>query len=114
MTYGDLVAAADRRRPISGGKRYGRFAILDHDASTVVALLAGASIAGAEPCVYPPTDDGAVLGELAERFDHDGRRDRPEPDLTEQPGAGRSRRPAGPAARTTAERAGRAANRCSS
>lgn len=70
VSYGALaesargVAAALRDRGIS------RFAVADHRASTVVALLAGASLAGAEACLYPPEDAQGITA-LLERFDHD-------------------------------------------
>jgi acyl-CoA synthetase (AMP-forming)/AMP-acid ligase II len=47
-----------------------RFGIVEQDAGTVIALLAGASLAGAEACVYPPVDVGEPAAELAARFDH--------------------------------------------
>jgi acyl-CoA synthetase (AMP-forming)/AMP-acid ligase II len=47
-----------------------RFALVDHEADTVVALLAGASAVGAEACQYPPAEVDE-LAELVGRFDHD-------------------------------------------
>lgn len=63
-TRAEAVAAGLLERGIT------RFAILDHDAATVVSLLAGAALAGAEACQYPPSDDPHEVHELAERFDH--------------------------------------------
>jgi acyl-CoA synthetase (AMP-forming)/AMP-acid ligase II len=71
LPYGNLSA---RARAVAAGlvrRRVERFAILDHDAATVVALLAGASLAGAEACQYPPTDDVVEILGLADRFDHE-------------------------------------------
>ncbi len=76
-TYGELAATAER---VAAGLTAGgitRFAIADHDAATVAALFAGASLAGAEACQYPPlgqvppsADDAQAVAELAARFDH--------------------------------------------
>jgi acyl-CoA synthetase (AMP-forming)/AMP-acid ligase II len=70
-SYAELVARADGIA--AGLLRHGieRFGVLDHDAPTVLAVLAGASLAGAQACQYPPTDDPAEIAALAERFDHD-------------------------------------------
>jgi acyl-CoA synthetase (AMP-forming)/AMP-acid ligase II len=68
--YGELLA---RAQAIAAGlteRGITRFAVLDHDAATVAALLAGASLAGAEACQYPPTQDAAAVAALAERFEH--------------------------------------------
>jgi acyl-CoA synthetase (AMP-forming)/AMP-acid ligase II len=69
-TYGELV---ERAASIAAGlveRGITRFAVLDHDAVTVAALLAGASLAGAEACQYPPADEPAEVRALTERFDH--------------------------------------------
>lgn len=69
-TYGDLLVAA--RSVAANLRRTGveRFAIRDPDPRTVVALLAGASLVGAEACVYPPTAPVDMVADLAHRFDH--------------------------------------------
>jgi acyl-CoA synthetase (AMP-forming)/AMP-acid ligase II len=61
-TYGELldgarrVAASLRRRGIE------RFAVVEPDAAWVIRLLAGAALAGAEPCQYQPdTDPGEFV-----------------------------------------------------
>ncbi|MDT4945784.1 MAG: hypothetical protein QOH14_2517 [Pseudonocardiales bacterium] len=69
-TYGELLARAEAIAAGLTERRIARFAVLDHDAATVVALLAGASLAGAEACQYAPTGDPAAVAALAERFDH--------------------------------------------
>jgi acyl-CoA synthetase (AMP-forming)/AMP-acid ligase II len=66
-SYGELTSRAESIAAGLQERSIHRFAILDHDAATVVALLAGASLAGAEACQYPPTEDPL---ELAARFDH--------------------------------------------
>jgi acyl-CoA synthetase (AMP-forming)/AMP-acid ligase II len=52
--YGELLA--DARRVASALRRRGvtRFAVVEHDAGWVLRLLAGAALAGAEPCQYRP------------------------------------------------------------
>jgi acyl-CoA synthetase (AMP-forming)/AMP-acid ligase II len=70
-TYGELVERAEAVATGLVTRGITRFAVLDSDAATVIALLAGASLAGAEACQYPPTDDPAEVAELAGRFDHD-------------------------------------------
>jgi acyl-CoA synthetase (AMP-forming)/AMP-acid ligase II len=69
-TYADLVA--DARRVAAALRREGitRFAVVDHEASVVVPLVAGAALAGVEVCQYPPVDPAEVADLLA-RFDHD-------------------------------------------
>ncbi|MEO6884867.1 MAG: AMP-binding protein, partial [Jatrophihabitantaceae bacterium] len=70
-TYGELVARAESVANALLQQGIGRFAVLDHDAATVVALLAGASLGGVEACQFPPSasDDSTELAGLAERFD---------------------------------------------
>jgi acyl-CoA synthetase (AMP-forming)/AMP-acid ligase II len=71
ITYGELV---DRTHAIAAAldeRRVKRFAILDHDAATAIALLAAASLIGAEACLYPPTDSADEIVRLAGRFQHD-------------------------------------------
>src|SRR4051812_45044 len=68
--YGDLVAFAESAAAYLGDNDIRRFAVLDYDATDVVALLAGASLAGAEACLYPPIEDADALADLAARFDH--------------------------------------------
>jgi acyl-CoA synthetase (AMP-forming)/AMP-acid ligase II len=70
-TYGDLVERAGSIAASLVERGVTRFGVLDHDAATVATLLAGASLAGAEACQYPPTDDLAEVAALAARFDHD-------------------------------------------
>ena len=70
-SYGELlddarqVAGALRRRGVS------RFAVAEPDAAWVLRLLAGAALAGAEPCQYQPDTDAAALAREAEALGHD-------------------------------------------
>jgi len=70
VSYPELLAAASSVAAALAAVDVRRFAIVDHDAITVLALLAGAAAAGAEACVYSPAEDPDVPLELAERFDH--------------------------------------------
>ncbi|HEX3333886.1 MAG TPA: class I adenylate-forming enzyme family protein [Acidimicrobiales bacterium] len=69
-TYGELcdgarrVATALRRRGIA------RFAVVEPDAAWVLRLLAGAALAGAEPCQYQPDTDAAEFADHAALLDH--------------------------------------------
>jgi acyl-CoA synthetase (AMP-forming)/AMP-acid ligase II len=67
--YAELVRRAESAAAALAGVP--RLAVLDHDAATVLTLLAGASLSGTEVTQYPPTDDPAEVGALAERFGHD-------------------------------------------
>ena len=60
-SYGELLD--DARRVAAGLQRRGltRFAVAEPDAAWVLRLLAGAALAGAEPCQYQPDTDAAVL-----------------------------------------------------
>src|SRR4051794_26026866 len=71
-TYGDLRAAAGRVAAGLNARRVTRFAILEPDARRILELLAGAALAGSEPCQYQPdmdpvevADQGAALGHEA-------------------------------------------------
>jgi acyl-CoA synthetase (AMP-forming)/AMP-acid ligase II len=70
VTYRELAARAAAVAAALAQREITRFAVLDHDAATVAALLAGAALAGAEACQYPPIDDLTELAALIERFDH--------------------------------------------
>lgn len=70
VTYGELVSAAESAAAVLRREGVDRFAVVDHEAEPVVALLAGASVAGAEACLYPPVEADEIAA-LLERFDHD-------------------------------------------
>ncbi|HEY1828207.1 MAG TPA: class I adenylate-forming enzyme family protein, partial [Acidimicrobiales bacterium] len=69
-TYGDLLAQAEATAAYLHAHHIERFGILDYDAAHLIALLAGAALAGAEPCMFPPLETPAELDEQAARFDH--------------------------------------------
>jgi acyl-CoA synthetase (AMP-forming)/AMP-acid ligase II len=82
-TYGSLLARAEAIAGALVAQRIARFGLaLDHPAD-VVAVLAGASLAGSEACQYPPVEDAEVIGSLADRLDHQVL-------LTDRPGLGGS------------------------
>lgn len=58
------VATALRRRDIT------RFAIVEPDAGWVLRLLAGAALAGVEPCQYQPDTDPAEFADHSSMLDH--------------------------------------------
>src|SRR5580704_6258497 len=65
-TYGELIE--DARRVATALRRRGitRFAVVEPDAAWVIRLLAGAALAGAEPCQYQPdTDPNEVAAQTA-------------------------------------------------
>ena len=70
-SYGELLD--DARRVAAGLQRRGltRFAVAEPDAAWVVRLLAGAALAGAEPCQYQPDTDAAVLRAETAALKHD-------------------------------------------
>ena len=69
-TYGELVG--DARRVATALRRRGvtRFAVVEPDAAWVLRLLAGAALAGAEPCQYQPDTDPAEFADHAALLDH--------------------------------------------
>jgi acyl-CoA synthetase (AMP-forming)/AMP-acid ligase II len=69
-TYGELLDGA--RRVATGLRRRGitRFAVVEPDAGWVLRLLAGAALAGAEPCQYQPDTDPAEFADHAAMVDH--------------------------------------------
>lgn len=67
-SYGDLRERAHAVAAELGRRGITRFAVLDHDAADVLALLGGASAARAEACLLPPAETDDVL-DLLRRFD---------------------------------------------
>lgn len=70
-TYAEVLAAA---RNVAGAlveRGITRFAVVEEDAARLVPLLAGAALAGAEPCQYQPDTDAAEFGEHAAQLGHD-------------------------------------------
>lgn len=70
-TYGALLTNAEAFAAYLTAVGVARFGVLSYDADDVVAILAGASLAGAEACLYPVIESPERLAEYAERFDHD-------------------------------------------
>lgn len=70
-SYGELLD--DARRVAAGLQRRGltRFAVAEPDAAWVLRLLAGAALAGAEPCQYQPDTDATVLRAETAALKHD-------------------------------------------
>lgn len=71
LTYGELLT---RARSVAEGLRSRgivRFAVLEPDAAQLLSLLSGASLAGVEACVYPPTASAEMVDDFMDRFDHD-------------------------------------------
>jgi acyl-CoA synthetase (AMP-forming)/AMP-acid ligase II len=70
-SYGDLLD--DARRVAAGLQRRGltRFAVAEPDAAWVLRILAGAALAGAEPCQYQPDTDAAMLRVETAALKHD-------------------------------------------
>jgi acyl-CoA synthetase (AMP-forming)/AMP-acid ligase II len=70
-TYGELVA--DARRIADGLARRGieRFALVEPDAAWVLRLLAGAALAGVEPCQYQADIAPSDLAAQAEALGHE-------------------------------------------
>ena len=70
LSYGALLD--DARRIAAELQRLGvtRFAVLESDAAWVIRLLAGAAIAGAEPCQYQPDTAPGEFAEQARALGH--------------------------------------------
>ncbi len=98
VTYAELELAARATAGELHRRQIARFAILDSRPAVVLPLLAGASLAGVEACVYPPTADAELVGDLTTRFEHDfvvtGLPDLPGPYTVQPPDALMIGRPA--------------------
>lgn len=70
VSYGELVRAAENAAAALSREGISRFAVAEHEAEPVVALMAAASAAGAEACLYPPSEPEEIE-RLLDRFDHD-------------------------------------------
>ena len=69
-TYGELAAQAESVAAYLRAGTIERFGILDYDAAHLLALLAGAALAGAEPCMFPPIETAEEFDAQAARFEH--------------------------------------------
>lgn len=70
-SYADLLESARRIAAELTRRDVRRFSIVEPDPVAVIPLLAGASRAGAEACIYPPTATSEAVAELLDRFDHE-------------------------------------------
>lgn len=70
-SYGDLLAAARRVAAALRADGIARFAIVESDARRILQLLAGAALAGSEPCQYQADIAPAELADQAAALGHD-------------------------------------------
>lgn len=70
-TYAEVHAAARNVAAALVDRGITRFAVVEEDAARLVPLLAGAALAGAEPCQYQPDTDAAEFREHAAQLGHD-------------------------------------------
>jgi len=70
LTWAELLGEARGVAGALADRQIARFAIVEHDAGIVMALLAGAALAGAEPCQFQPDTDAAELAAQLTQFDH--------------------------------------------
>jgi acyl-CoA synthetase (AMP-forming)/AMP-acid ligase II len=86
VTYGDLLGQSRRVSRALRQRGIRQFAVVEPDAAWVIRLLAGAALAGAEPCQYQPDTDSNELAVQMAALGHSvivSRRD----DLSCVPGA---------------------------
>ena len=69
-SYADLLERACRVGNALRRRNVRRFALAETDAATVIAVLAGAALAGAEPCQYQPDTDARDLCAEADALGH--------------------------------------------
>ncbi len=69
-TYGALLARADGLAATLVAEHLDRFGCRVDEPADLIALLAGASAVGAEPCVYPATLDADAVAALSARLEH--------------------------------------------
>lgn len=70
-TYAEVLAAARNVAAALVERGITRFAVVEEDAARLVPLLAGAALAGAEPCQYQPDTDPAEFAGHAAQLGHD-------------------------------------------
>jgi acyl-CoA synthetase (AMP-forming)/AMP-acid ligase II len=71
VTYAELARRAEAAAAVLLDRGIERFAILEPDPAAVWALLAGASLVGAEACVYPLAASDDVVTSLRTRLKHE-------------------------------------------
>jgi acyl-CoA synthetase (AMP-forming)/AMP-acid ligase II len=69
-SYGQLLEDSRRVAAALQGRGVTRFAVAEPDAAWVLRLLAGAALAGAEPCQYQPDTDARALADEADALGH--------------------------------------------
>jgi acyl-CoA synthetase (AMP-forming)/AMP-acid ligase II len=69
-SYGELLHDARRVAAALQGRNITRFAIVEPDAAWVIRLLAGAALAGAEPCQYQADIEALEFEEQARALGH--------------------------------------------
>ncbi|MDQ6523340.1 fatty acid--CoA ligase family protein [Nocardioides sp. LHD-245] len=69
VSYGELLAMAERAATGLAALGAERIALADHEAAPVVAMMAAAASTGVEVCLLPPDEAEQVL-DLVVRFDH--------------------------------------------
>ncbi len=70
-TYAELLDDARRVAATLDERGLRRFAVVEHDAALILAILAGAALVGAEACQYPPDIDAGQFHEQAQGLGHD-------------------------------------------
>jgi len=70
-SYAELLDDARRVAASLQERGLRRFAVVEHDAALILALLAGAALAGAEACQYPPDIEAGQFREQAQGLGHD-------------------------------------------
>lgn len=70
VTYAELLEWAESAAANLAQRGITRFAINDDEPARVLAVLAGASLAGVEACVYPLAATPEAVADHRERFDH--------------------------------------------
>lgn len=71
LTYGDLLADAQRVAAAFDARSITRVAIVEADAAWVIRLLAGAALAGVESCQYQPDTPVPKLATYLDALEHD-------------------------------------------
>jgi acyl-CoA synthetase (AMP-forming)/AMP-acid ligase II len=71
MDFATLLARAERAAAELNRRGIERFGILDDSPATVWALLAAASLSGAEACVYPTAANDEMVDQLRDRMKHE-------------------------------------------
>lgn len=71
VTFGDLFDLASRAATALRDRGIDRFAVVHADSVAAVVLMAGASLAGSEACLYAPDASVEAVADLLVRMDHE-------------------------------------------